>query len=374
MAMKVNPWSRVPVHRIYVFTEHGLTPGLVEAFMESAAEAGCRVVVDPFVGSGVVAVEAQGRCLGAVGVDANPWALVVSAAKTRPVDPARLLGWARGALEDAGGLEPLIPSPRLSRYHPRGVLEALGRLRALVEAAEPRWRPLLLAVHASVAERYSLLRRSPAPRLRRSAPRAAAGDVYREFMRVLAGAAADLAGHSFCGHVDLVWADSTLWMPGRVCGVLTSPPFANNIDYIRHSMLALLWAGLAGGSRDLGWLRGIQAPGCEAAARAWRPETEDPEARRLAEAIGGRRARGYRRFLLQYLHSMERHLALLAEALEWQAWYTIGDSILGGAYIPTHRLLARAAERHGLRAALEPLEPRWRPGRSLYLLRLEARR
>jgi hypothetical protein len=52
--------------------------------------------------------------------------------------------------------------------------------------------------------------------------------------------------------------------------------------------------------------------------------------------IKGSRARGFRRFLLQYFHAMEQHLTLLAEALEWEAWYTIGDSILRGAYIPTH--------------------------------------
>ncbi|BES81069.1 hypothetical protein [Pyrodictium abyssi] len=78
-------------------------------------------------------------------------------------------------------------------------------------------------------------------------------------------------------------------------------------------------------------------PACEAAARAWKQETRHPWLRELATRIRGSRARGYRRFLLQYFHAMERHLSLLAERLEWQARGAIGDSILGGAYIPVHR-------------------------------------
>ncbi len=94
----------------------------------------------------------------------------------------------------------------------------------------------------------------------------------------------------------------------------------------------------------------------------------------LAERIGGKRARGYRRFLLQYLHGMEKHLQLLADALEWEAWYTIGDSILGGTYIPVHEMLADAARRAGLKVELRQLGERYRPGRRLYLLRLRSRR
>ena len=65
---------------------------------------------------------------------------------------------------------------------------------------------------------------------------------------------------------------------------------------------------------------------------------------------------------------MERHFELLAERLEWQAWYTIGDSILGGAYVPVHEALARLAREHGLEAETKPLGERLRPGRRLYLL------
>ena len=157
-------------------------------------------------------------------------------------------------------------------------------------------------------------------------------------------------------------------------GLLTSPPFANNLDYVRHTMLELLWAGLARDRKDLGWLRGLQVPACEAAARTWRRETRDPWLRHLASMVKGSRARGYRRFLLQYFYAIEQHLGLLAERLEWEAWYTIGDSFLGGAYVPVHGALVRIAERWGLAAEARFIGERFRPGRRLYLVVLKQRR
>ncbi|MEB3851599.1 MAG: hypothetical protein LRS49_03315 [Desulfurococcales archaeon] len=368
-----NPWRAIPSHRsIGVYTEHGLTPSLLASFMDRAEEAGCRLVYDPFVGSGVVAVYSQDRCMPFAGADSNPWSLVLVKAKTTRLDWRALRGWAERAPLEARQLEPVIPSPRLSEYHDRGALEALGRLRALAEGAPDEWRPLLLAVLARVAYRWSRLRRSPAPRFGRAPPEG--GDVYSEYSRLLMRAVGELEARRYCAPVEVFMADSASWMPVRVCGVVTSPPFANNTDYVRHTMLELLWAGIARDSEDLGWVRSLQVPACEAATRSWKPYSRHGWLVELASRVGGSRARGYRRFLLQYFQAMEDHLALLAEALEWEAWYTVGDSVLGGAYIPTHRVLARLAEAHGLQASVEPLSPRYRPGRTLYLLTLRPRR
>ncbi len=364
-----NPWRSTPPHRsLGVYTEHGLTPALLGAFFRLAEGVGCRFVYDPFVGSGVVAVYSQDRCVTFAGADSNPWSLTLVKAKTTRLDWGAVRRWAEERAEEAAEAEPLIPTPRLSRYHDPASLEALGRLRALVEEAPNPWRPLLLAVLARVAYRWSVLRRSPAPRFKRSHPQR--GDVYSEFFSLLSRALDELEARSYCAPVDAYLADSTSWTPTRLCGVVTSPPFANNTDYIRHTMLELLWSGLARGTRDLGWLRSLQAPACEAAARAWKPESRHPWLRDIASRIQGPRARGFRRFLLQYFHAMEQHLALLAQALEWEAWYTIGDSRLGGAYIPTHKALARLAEAHGLKASIDRLSPRYRPDRTLYLLKL----
>ena len=364
-----NPWRTYPPHRtIGVYTEHGLTPNLLEAFFTLAESVGCRFVYDPFVGSGVVAVYSQDRCMSFAGADSNPWSLVLVKAKTTRLDWTALKSWAKRGAAEVRMIEPLIPTPRLSRYHDQATLEALGRLRALVAETPAEWRPLLLSILARVAEKWSRLKRTPAPRFKRTTRRQ--GDVYSEYFNLLLQAIGELEARSYCAPVDVYMADSSLWMPSRICGVVTSPPFANNIDYVRHTMLELLWSGIARDSKDLGWVRSLQAPACEAASRSWKPRSTYPWLIELTSRIKGSRARGFRSFLLQYFHAMEKHFTLLAEALEWEAWYTIGDSILGRAYIPTHQVLAKLADLYGLKVSLKPLNPRYKPGRTLYLLKL----
>jgi len=60
--------------------------------------------------------------------------------------------------------------------------------------------------------------------------------------------------------------------------------------------------------------------------------------------IGGKRARGYRRFLDHYLYEAYRHYELLAERLQAEAWYTVGAPVLGGICILVHKLLAKYTE------------------------------
>lgn len=281
----------LPVHRIGTYAEHGLPPDMVREFLEGASEVGCEAVVDPFVGSGAAAVEAQERCVDFVGVDANPWSLVLTKAKTTRLDAGYVVESFEGALDIARRLGPLVPSPLLAKYHGPRALEALGVLRRAVELAPAEARPLLLATLAAVAYGHSRLRKMPAPRLVGPGD-GDPGSIASEYRALLARNLNDLSSHKFCGSVALVQADSTAWLPRRVCGAITSPPFANNVDYVRHTMLELLWAGLARDSSDLGLLRGAQVPGCEACARTWRGRSADPEVEALLSRVGGRRAEG----------------------------------------------------------------------------------
>ncbi|MCC6021388.1 MAG: site-specific DNA-methyltransferase [Thermoproteaceae archaeon] len=329
-----NYWADRPIHRILVYTEHGLTPEVVEAFFR---EVECETVYDPFAGSGTVGVEALLRGRGFVGVDASPAAVVVAAAKVSP---------------EAG--VSLRPDPRLANYYSEETYERLLRLSRRVHTA------LEAGVFFNVARRFSKFEYSPAPRFRRGDPQ---GDPEEHFRALLETARRDLrllGGR----RGDVLLGDSTWFMPRRVCGVLTSPPFANNVDYVRHTHIELLWLGV-----DPSRARDLQLPACEAAARSWRQHMP------LNLEPGGRRARGYQRFLGQYFYYMRQHIRLLAQALEAEAWYTIGDSVLGGVYVPVHEILARFGEEEGLGASLVNLgERRMRRGRRLFLLRFRSRR
>jgi len=329
---RMSSWAKKPVHRILVYTEHGLTPEVVEDFF-SACEGD---VYDPFVGSGTVGVEALLRGRRFVGADSNPAAVVTAASKISPEMGVRL--------------RPILP--RLRKYYDSHIFDVLVSLASSVSTA------LEAGVFFAVARKFSLLRYAPAPRFGKKP----AGNPAEEHARRLRQARRDLrrlAGR----RGDLLLVDSTTWMPKKVICVLTSPPFANNVDYARHTALELLWLGVPPSVA-----RNWQLPACEAAARSWKQSLN------VDFPIGGKRARGYKRFLGQYLYGMRRHFELLAERLQAEAWYTVGDSMLGGAYIPLHKLLAHFAEEAGLRAVVLALGKRAKPGRTLYLLKLQARR
>jgi len=70
---------------------------------------------------------------------------------------------------------------------------------------------------------------------------------------------------------------------------------------------------------------------------------------------------------------MENHFELVAERLVWEAWYTVGDSVFNGTYIPTHELLKRLAEEKGLKVELKQIGFRSR-NRKLYLIKLNAKK
>ncbi len=372
--MPVNPWKNMKVHRIYTYIEHGLYPELLELFFNKALEHGCREVVDPFIGSGVVAVEAQRRDLNVIGIDANPWSLIVTKAKTRKPNYEKVVKAINEVLYCKDQEEVLIPSERLEQYHEKSILIRLGRLRAIIEDAEGEEKPLLLTVFGKIVDEYSLLKRSPAPKFvdREQNLNKMNMDPFERFRSALSQAINDLKEHEFGGLVELIWSDSSIWLPRRICCLITSPPFTNNVDYVRHSQLQLLWSGLARNSNDLGYLRSLQLPACIAAARSWKQEIEHEEVNKYVREINGKKAKGYKKFVKQYFYYMRKHFQLLYDRLEWEAWYTIGDSILGGAYIPTHKLLKRIAEEIGFKAEVKILDQRRHGSKvlGLYLLRL----
>ncbi|RLI79709.1 hypothetical protein DRP04_08895 [Archaeoglobales archaeon] len=360
-----NPWKEKAVHKILSFCEHGMTERLVSQFLDEFKKEENNVLLDPFVGSGTVLVEALKTCELCIGIDTNPWALIVTKSKTeRPhIDEKDFIE----LFENIKEFEPYIPSERLFKYHTESQLIMLGKIRALIE--ELNDKKLALTVFASIAEKFSKIKKSPAPKFRKKI-RNQSMDIPEEFKRKFLESLNEVKKYNetTVGETSLILADSSRWLPKSFDGILTSPPFANNIDYVRHTQLHLLWAGLANDSKELGKLRSLQIPACEASARSWKEKTEKNWIITRVSKINSKRK--YSNFLLQYFHSMEKHFELVAEALTWEAWYTIGDSYFAGEYIPTHEFLRRLAEEVGLEAETKQIGYR-AGGRRIYLLKLK---
>lgn len=364
-----NPWKTEKIHRILTFCEHGMTKDLVCKFFNAFKRNGCEILLDPFIGSGTVAVEAKKRCIDCIGIDSNPLCLLITKAKV--TNPSINIEDFLDACHTITELKPLIPSERLSRYHTKRQLLALGKIRALIR--EFNDEPLLLAIFVNIAERFSKIRRSPAPVFKKQQKsNRNTSQIYEEFKASVIRAYNDLSEYDtkIDSYVHLILADSSSWLPKHFDGILTSPPFANNIDYIRHTQLGLLWTGIAKDSRDLGKLRDSQIPACEAAIRRWKKKTEKEWILEYISKVKSRRK--FDIVLAQYFYYMDKHIELVAERLSWEAWYTIGDSVFSGAYIPTHEILKKLAEEKGLKAEFKQIGVRCK-NRWLYLVRLKAR-
>jgi len=362
-----NPWKSKEIHRIFTFCEHGLTTNLVSNYFREFVRMKNEIVLDPFVGSGTVLIEASNFANICIGIDSNPWAIMVSKAKTTmpTIEEDDFLEM----IETIEDYEPLIPSRRLRTYHTNGQIEWLGRIRNLIQDLSND-KILGLVVFGKLADNFSRLKQSPAPRFRKTSRYQRLNTIADEFKKKFLEAIHDIRGNNGNNtQTELILADSSTWIPTNFDGILTSPPFANNIDYIRHTQLYLLWSGIADSSSDLGKLRGFQIPACEAAARCLKNKSEKRWIIDKISVIDPKRS--YQAFLLEYFYSMEKHFEFVEKSLNWEAWYTIGDSFFNSKYIPTHKLLKKLAEEIGLKTKLQTIG--FRPGgRKLYLLKLIA--
>lgn len=357
-----NLWKEKPIHRIFVFCEHGMQEQLVDNFFRQV-ESNARIL-DPFVGSGTVAVESVLRKHAFVGIDANPLAILITRVKMTRIDEDS----ENYALEvwESGAFEPYLPTTRLKRYHSDKQLAILSRIRGFIEDLTGPIKDLALVTFLKVAEKYSNLRKSPAPKFRKKKVYVTEEEIVRIFFKELRAAINDLRLLPEDISYTLIQGDSSKIL-ADADAVLTSPPFANNIDYIRHTQLQLFWAGFAQDSKDLSRLRDIQIPASEASARKWKEKSEDPLVLKYVARIKSKRK--YTTFLLEYFYAMEQHFSLLAKYNIPFAWYTIGDSTFAGKYIPTHELLAHLARKHCFSVEYEKIGERG-PNKSLYLLKL----
>jgi len=337
-------------------------PQLPRLFIERLTEPG-QVVLDPMVGSGTTLVEAMLLGRRGVGVDIDPLAVLLSRAKTTPLERSalqeavdRVLESARRRLADPSSLSALYtarypePARRFFAYWfpPQTRLELCALADALERLEEPRLRTLLRAVLSStiIAKSGGV---SLARDLAHSRPHRDPSKQVRSALDLFAERAQRLLPVLPVGAPSpAVLRGDARALPLRdrsVDLVLTSPPYATAIDYLRVSKFSLLWLGyppscLAGlrrayvGGRSAG---GEGALGSPLARRvlALLEERDPPQARALGR---------YFRQMQACLGEMRRVLRPGAPAV-----VVVGPSRARGVLIPTPEVLADLAREVGFR-------------------------
>jgi DNA modification methylase len=339
---------RSPIHRWYCIAEM-LPISFIRAFLNKTN----RYVLDPFVGVGTVLVEAKLRGISAVGVDINPFMRFVSRVKTGDYDIDKVRDTLEDLVEaDEGDLIQPPPIPNLESYYSLRILKKLVSLRGQIhKLGDPALRDLFMLCFVRVATQSANVKRGPAPRF---------GDVkldypvWEDFKKNVENVINDLSNITESERVIEVYNGDArnLNLHEEFDLVITSPPYCNNIDYVRHTQLELYWLGYATSSKDLRRIRQDSVTSCEAMAYLGKEDDSFPEdVGKIADMLESRTDRAYDRVVRQYFSGMRRHFESLKGLLKpkAKAVYVIGDSWIKGVYIPTHKLIAEIAKLAGFR-------------------------
>ncbi|MGP3967086.1 DNA methyltransferase [Streptomyces sp. 6N223] len=335
------------------------------------------VITDPFSGTGTTPLAAAELGHTGQSVDINPFLVWLGTVKTRRYAGGTLLATAdatravvaaaRARRGDAGLWQPGLF--RIEKWWGPGALQALKALRAAIDAYDGAVRDLL-----DIGLCRSLISCSNAAFNHQSMSFKAAtddtalldaDDVERtiaafdtEMATVIASARYDLLGSASVRRGDSrqVLADLP---PADL--VLTSPPYANRMSYIRELRPYMYWLRYLDAASDAGELdwRAIGGTWGTATSKlnTWVPEAETPVDAAMKAvcdniaADGGRNGPLLATYVHKYHHDMWLHFRSITGHLKpgGRASYIIGNSTFYQHEVPAHEWYAAMLRALGYR-------------------------
>ncbi len=332
-------------------------PQLPRVFIQALTDVG-DTVLDPMVGSGTTAVEAVMLERKSIGVDLDPLAVRLTSVKTSPLDPGRLRYLGRRLLSRA---RQLLDNVTLSRFDDKTrkfidywfPVSAQKELMALAEAieevespAERRFFELvfsatIIAKSGSVSLARDLSHSRPHRDLNRKtkSPLTQFSIRLEKSIRRLSGLPSGRTAWVLAGD-----ARSLPLKDGSIDLIVTSPPYANAIDYMRAHKFSLVWFGhtvdelsevrarYIGSERTKGFTPG-QVPG-----RA-------SEILQALQTLDRKKARVLRKYFTEMEQVLREMLRVLREGRA--AVVVVGTSTMRGLDVQTHVCIADIARAVG---------------------------
>jgi DNA modification methylase len=344
------PWVRVGdqlTHQLHPYPAK-LLPHIAHFFLNAQSlQRKNNVVLDPFCGSGTVALEASIAGYSALIADANPLALLISRVKTTPYDPDILRECVRSLVGRARRLKtaPIIDVVNANLWYTpdkKKTLEIV--LRAVRELECPVVRDFFLVCFSVVVRKLSFADPAISVPVRLRAKKdisdhhgariearihwLISADVISEFQkicltnidRVVAANQAnpDRREATMVGR-DARALNHSLNMDGgkklragSVPLILTSPPYGSAQKYVRASSLSLNWLELANPS-ELSALEQRSIGREHAPKYNYRdlPDTLPRAYRELCQRVG-KKNKTRERITLEYLHDMQLAITEMA--------------------------------------------------------------
>ena len=350
--------SNYASHALHAFAAK-FPPQLPRVFIEGLTQKG-ETVMDPMMGSGTVIVESFLCGRRAVGFDIDPLALMICGVKTHPVDfleatwaGKRVVSSAIKLLQRASRLEPAMRE----RFSPASLefinywfgKQSQRELMALLLAIEREHLEQPLVDFLKVVFSSIIITKSGgvslAYDLAHTRPHLLEGKPYKDAIKVfearLAKSAALLSQLPSNGkQVEIHQRDCRQRLPleeGSVQLIVTSPPYANAIDYMRAHKFSLVWFG-----EDIDGLSTLRSTyiGSEKTGVPNTPDLPSSVCKvidRLQEADGKKS-----RVLAKYFADMRLALGEMVRVLEpgHCCIVVVGPSTMRGQTIKTHELLS----------------------------------
>ncbi|MCA9598270.1 MAG: hypothetical protein KC776_33390 [Myxococcales bacterium] len=353
-------------------------------------------VLDPFCGTGTTLLSCAESGVDCDTVDVNPFLVWLARAKTaryseRSVAAAEGLGARMAAAARAGAASGWTPEiHRIERWWDDGSLSGLAAAFAVLAgtragksrdlAALGFCRTLIAASRASFGHQSMSFADAGPTRSKAAARRAVAADLAAEMPSIAAAARAPLPRAT--SRVVLGDARDLKALGPRVKygTVITSPPYANRMSYIRELRPYMYWLGYLKDRRAAGDLDWTAIGGTWGAATSrlssWKPPKKSPApgllplVKRISKqsAVLGS-------YVLKYFTDMDVHVRSLRPrvAAGGEVHYIVGNSKFFDVVLPVEELLAAQLEAAGFRhAEIHRLRKRTSK-RELYEFRVSAR-
>ncbi len=351
-------------HSVHAFAAK-FPPQIPRLFIKHLTAEG-DTVLDPMVGSGTALVEAALLGRRGIGFDLDPLAVQICRVKTRPVDESAIESVGRHCVERAQKLAAQcswVEGELERRFDQEGrqfldywftastQKELLGLIATVEEVRDDNLRALLGLVFSSVivtkSGGVSVARDLAHSRPHRDASKQLR-NAFEEFSKRLAKVSQGITplpvnnGNIL---VDTADARSLPLADGTVDLVVTSPPYANAIDYMRAHKFSLIWFG-----RDLGDLRELRGRYIGSERNDGVDGRSLPGAVRRVVSRVRSLDRRKAKVLAKYFVDMRRVLAEMRRVLRSgrAAVMVVGNSTMRGTLVPTHRCLGQLGEDVGL--------------------------
>ena len=353
---------------------HGIVDNILSGHDASAS------VLDPFCGSGTTALCAVRRGHDATTMDVNPFLVWLAGAKTarygaqaigRALDAGREAARAAGRRAGNRAAEP--PLYNIQRWWPEDERRFLCGLRAAIPAPGGGTKSgdllnvafcrTLMALSRASFGHQSMSFKGGSGGDGGGSGRTG-GDMEDAFLAdleyVLDGAAEHPPGEATVLHAD---ARGMRMDPGgRFDVVVTSPPYANRVSYIREMRPYMYWLGHLSSGRDAGEMDWKAIGGTWGAAtsrlsewrrngRVWVPKSLLRAAGDIRRGRGGKSSAVLASYVERYFEDMSMHFASVRAALAPRArvYYIIGNLSFYGTLVPSERIYAEMFSRYGFR-------------------------